>query len=267
MSSDDFDVPVDPALDTRLRRTLSAVAATVTDAPPATIEAKQHLLAQSASVARTSRDRRKRRRWLAIGLATAVVPLAAFTTLAIGPEFVDQIPPKRAFITGVEGGERYWVVPSFHKDSCGRTFGVELMMESDNITGKEWNTAGTAYGEPSEDGGAPGRGCYVYDEAQWLTDPGRVSKLSQRLGGKDQDGDWITLIAVHPTVTTLRVAHDGRATRDVQTQAMPGRPDGPRYAVFTTPARKPQVDLSVQLLTTSGQPAATEPIQINLRRK
>lgn len=107
----------------------------------------------------------------------------------------------------------------------------------------------------------------IYDEAQWLTDPGRVSRLSQRLGGKDQDGDWITLIAVHPTVTTLRVAQDGRATRDVQTEAMPGRPDSPRYAVFTTPARKPRVDLSVQLLTTSGRPAATDPIQINLRRR
>ncbi|MEH0830124.1 MULTISPECIES: hypothetical protein [unclassified Micromonospora] len=266
MSTDDLDVPVDPALDARLRRTLSAVASTVTDASPVGTEAKQHLLAQSASVVRTRRDRRKRRRWLAIGLAATVVPLAAFTTLAIGPEYVDQIPPKDAFITGVEDGERYWLVPSFHKDSCGRTSGVELMMQSNNIIGKEWNTAGTAYGEPSEDAGAPGLGCYVHDEAQWLTDPRRVSKLSQRLGGKDQDGDWITLIAVHPTVTTLRVAHDGGATRDVQTQALPDRPGGPRYAVFTTPARKRQIDLSVQLLTTSGQPAATESIQINLRR-
>lgn len=267
MSVDDFEVPVDPALDARLRRTLSAVAATVTDAPPATIEPEQRLLAKSASVTRSPRDRGRRRRWLAIGLASAVVPLAAFTTLAIGPEYVDQIPPKNAFITGVEDGERYWVVPSFHKDSCGRTFGVELMIESNNIIGKEWNTAGIAYGEPSEDVAAPGLGCYVYDEARWLTDPGRVSRLRQRLGGKDQDGDWITLIAVHPTVTTLRVSQDGRVTRDVQTQAMPGRPDGPRYAVFTTPAGKPQVDLSVQLLTTSGLPAATDPIQFNLRRR
>lgn len=266
MNTGDFDVPVDPALDARLRRTLNAVASTVTDASPVGTEANQHLLARSASVVRTRRDRRKRRRWLAIGLAATVVPLAAFTTLAIGPEYVDQIPPENAFIAGVEDGERYWLVPSFHKDSCGRTFGVELMMESNNIIGKEWNTAGTAYGEPSEDAGAPGLGCYVYDEAKWLSDPGRVSTLSQRLGGKDQDGDWITLIAVHPTVTTLRVAHDG-ATGDVQTQALPGRPDGPRYAVFTASARKRQVDLSVQLLTTSGQPAATEPIQINLRRR
>jgi hypothetical protein len=267
MSTDDFDLPVDPALDARLRRTLHAVASTITDAAaPVDIEAKQHLRAQSASMVRTRRDRRKRRRWLAIGLAATVAPLAAFTTLAIGPEYVNEIPPKDAFITGVQDGERYWLVPSFHQDSCGRTFGVELLMENNNIIGKEWNTAGTTYGEPSEDHAAPGLGCYVYDEAQWLTDPGRVSALSQRLGGKDRDGDWITLLAVHPTVSTLRVAHDGGATGDVQTQALPGRPDGPRYAVFTTPARKRQIDVSVQLLTTSGRPAASEPVRISLRR-
>lgn len=258
MSNDDFDLPVDPALDARLRETLKAVAATITDGTHVQQEAARHVVAQSASVVRTRRDRRKRRGWLAIGLAAAVVPVAAFTTLAIGSEYVDQIPPENALVNGSEDGERYWLVPSFSKDACGRTFGgVTLVLESNNIIGKEWNTARVAYGEAPNDSG-----CFVSDEAQWLADPGRVDKLSQRLGGDDQD--WITIIAVHPTVTALRVTDDTRATRDVSTQPLPDRPNGPRYAVFTTPARNPQVHLSIQLMTAAAQPATTRPLKINL---
>ncbi|GIJ11964.1 hypothetical protein ACFFMR_32655 [Micromonospora andamanensis] len=260
MSNEDLDLLVDPALAARLRGTLNAVAATITDVAPVH-EAPQHVPAQPATVVGTRRG--WRRRGLAIGLAAAVVPVAAFSALAIGPGDVDQIPPRDAFVTGSADDERYWLVPSFHRDACGNTFGgAELVMESNNIVGKEWNTASVAYGEAPKDG-APGSGCYVSEESQWLTDPGRVGKLSQRLGGKDQDGDWITLIAVHPTVTTLRVAEDARATRDVRTQPLPDRPGGPRYAVFTTPARNPKVNLSVHLLTADSQPAA-EPLEIVL---
>ncbi|MCX5121759.1 hypothetical protein OG992_31790 [Micromonospora sp. NBC_00362] len=264
MSTDDFDLAIDPALDARLRGTLNAVAATITDASPVRPETKQHILAQSASVVRTRRDRRKRKRWLAIGLAAAVVPVAAFSTFAIDSGDVGRIPPKTAFVSGSEDGERYWLVPAVHKDVCGKTFGgVELAFERADAPGRGQANSGVAWGEAPK-GGAPGTGCYVNDEARWLADPGRVAKLSQRLGGKDQNGDWITMIAVHPTVTTLRVTDDTNITRDVPTHARPDRPDGPRYAVFTTPARKPQVDLSVRLLTTTGQPATTEPFKIEL---
>ncbi|MFC7548674.1 hypothetical protein [Plantactinospora sp. GCM10030261] len=264
MSNDDVDLAVDPALDARLRGTLNAVAARITDADPVKGTVKPHIVAQSATVVNPRRVRRRRRRWLPVSLAAAVVPVAAASTLAIGPGDVDQIPPKDAFISGSEDGERYWLVPSFHSDACGNTVGgAELVMEDNNTVGEGWNTASVAYGEAPR-GGSPGSGCYVSDQAQWLTDPGRVDKLSQRLGGKDQDGDWITLIAVHPRVTTLRIADNARATRDVHTHTLPNQPDGPRYAVFTTPARKPEVNLSVHLLAANSQPVTTDPITINL---
>lgn len=235
MNTDDLDLLIDPDLDRRLRRTLHAVAETVTDEPSPV----------PARTARTDDRSRKRRRRVA-ALALAALPLVAFAYV-LGPEYVDQIPPRDAFITGEAAGERYWVVPAFHADGCGETApGVELVTESRNNVGQEWDTGGFAYGEwtppppgrdlrPSEERGqaleSDEPACVDIDESAWLADPSRFAAMHGRLGA-DEAGPWITVLAVHPSVAEVRFSANG-TTQTVSTTPEPSRPDGPRYAVFT----------------------------------
>lgn len=126
---------IDTELDQRLRRTFSAVAATVdTDPVPWAVQ-----------------PQRRRRRWvIGAGIAVVAVPLAAAATIGFGPEHVDRIPPENPLLSGTLDGERYWVVDAFHTDTCDRPMdGVELLIQESNIVGQEWNTVGY---QPSGDG-------------------------------------------------------------------------------------------------------------------
>ncbi|MBB5867213.1 hypothetical protein F4553_000592 [Allocatelliglobosispora scoriae] len=226
--------PSDPALDARLRSTLRQVAAAAI--PPGHPE--------PAARAVTAPARRPRRRWRpALVLAAVLVPLTA-AGVVLGREYVDQIPPKNVFYTGVAAdGERYWLVPSFHDNPCDPALphpGIEWLQEARNSVGGEWASAGFTYGDYD------GRTCAV-DEAPWLADPGRVGVGSSRLGA-DEQGERLYVVGAHPTVVTLRVTVGGR-TFDVGTVPVPGRADGPRYAAFPVPAGQP---IEVSMLDGAG---------------
>ena len=244
MTNHEPDLLIDAELDRRLRRSLTAVAETVT-VEPLTGAATIRTEAPSPRYAK-----RRNRRRLAIALALAALPLAAFG-YALAPEDVDQIPPKNAFLTGSDAGKRYWVVPSFHKDSCGRPMdGVELVAENTNKVGQEWKTAGLAYGDEKVIG-EPAMGCYEVDESAWLADPSRTAKMSQPV---DESSSWprIVVLAVHPSVTAVRITAVGLSPRTVPTEPMPSRPDGPRYTAFVTPSEPGGADIQWTLLTSNG---------------
>jgi hypothetical protein len=248
MTRGDIDLSVPPELDRRLRRALTMVAETVHDAPfasAAPVPAGQPLVAPQP--AQTHTRNRKRRRRIALALALAAVPLAAFG-YAYSQVTVDQIPPKNAFIAGAEAGERYWLVPSFHQDACDRKFdGVELVEDSLNKVGHEWSTVGIAYGDVKQVGGQ-GSGCREVDETAWLRDPTRTGMSYTHLGG-GLSGSWIVVLAVHPSVTSVRINSSDRAPRIVLTTPTPTQQDGPRYAVFTTPNPS---ELQLTMLTADG---------------
>lgn len=78
MSNDDFDLPIDPQLDDRLRRTLSAVAATVTDDGRAHDKLDQPTIPMlPAAVTLIGRDTRRKRRQFRPVRVTAVAASAA----------------------------------------------------------------------------------------------------------------------------------------------------------------------------------------------
>ena len=152
-------------LDRRVRDTLHAVASTVTE-PGALAPVPP------ASVTSAPRPGRRRLRFAAV-LAAVALPLAAAAYVA-GSEYVDQLPPRTAIVTGDAHGERYWLIPGRVRDDCGqRTANVELVLDRDNEVGQEWSTVGTWYGDPimeviSQSQGT-GRRCGV-DESAWLAD-------------------------------------------------------------------------------------------------
>jgi hypothetical protein len=228
MTTEDLDLMIDPELDRRLRHSLRAVAATVTEDP-------------APAVVRPRRSSRRRR--VAIGLGLATLPLAAFG-YALGSEYVDEIPPRNAFISGSDADGRYWLVPAFHKQDCDKVFpGVEMIAERDNKVGEEWNNWSFMYGDGS---GPPG--CVVEEVSTWLADPTRLVAHGRPSGGKP----WVVTFGVHPTVTQLRVTTPDGTVRLVPTVPRPDRPAGPRYAAFTIPATA--TSATVSLLTADGTP-------------
>jgi hypothetical protein len=263
MSVDNRDPPVEAELDARLRRTLSQVALTIGDTTPGSA-------APLAAAAPAAAGRPARRRWrprlVAIGVALAAVPLAGFAYLQFGPEHVTEQRlvqlQQGALAAGGAKPNRYWLVASFHTDSCGRPMpGVELVAESANQVGTEWSTAVVAYGEPisSRTNGpvADARsGCLRYDEGEWLKEPSRFALGITRLGQHDDpdDGDWALLAAVHPTVHGLRITTPGSPIRTISTVPRANRPNGPRYAVIVLPATATRAQLL--LLDAQGVPVA-----------
>lgn len=134
----------DLELDQHLRRTLAAVADTVHEEP-------------TRAPAATSRSRRWRL-FVAAGVSIAAVPLAAAAIVNFGPEYVDEIPPSNPIISGSIDGERYWVVDGRVSPRCeGHPSGIELIAEENNLVGREWNTSGAFFGEPTTNGCAPTR--------------------------------------------------------------------------------------------------------------
>ncbi|HZA30123.1 MAG TPA: hypothetical protein VE462_01210 [Propionibacteriaceae bacterium] len=203
----------DAELHQHLRRTLHAVAATIAEPPSTATSAAPH--------------RRGRRILLGLGAIAVAAPLAAGGLFGLGPEYVDELPPGNVITTGILDGERYWMVESFHRDSCGQLMpGVELVVEERNIIGQEWSTTGYSYGEPIEvaRNGLEVRVC-GYDTTQALADPAVSFSSGAQVGDA-----MIWIYAVHPDVTALRVTIDGAA------QAVPVHPvDAAGYALIELP--------------------------------
>lgn len=193
----------DPELDQRLRRTLAAVAATVDE---------------DLSPVRKPR-RRHRRLAIAAGATIAAVPLAAGAWVQFGPEYVDRIPPANPIISGSLDGERYWVVDSFHTDSCDQPMpGVELIIEESNILGQEWNTHGVAYGEPGTDDCG-------------LRQPADPSATYYYDAGSQVGGGMVWMGALHPDVDQVRIALGGGDAFDADVFAH----EGDSYYVLEVP--------------------------------
>lgn len=225
----DFD-PVDEQLDAHLRRTLTTVAATITDTTRATAGA--------------SRPRRRRRAVRIAGvaaIATAALTAVAWNKFDEGE--ISRIPVEAAVLMGSADGFDWWLIPSAaiegHTNPCGVPMpGVEVVSDDANKPGLEWNTGGVAYGEPS---GIAKYTCSAdeleVDEAAWLDDPSQVSGLFARLGDNDNPGSpWISAFAVHPSVTEIEIRVDGGAPINAPTVALRTRPTGPRYSAATLPA-------------------------------
>lgn len=228
-------------LDERLRRTLHAVADAMPEAAPAA----------------TPRRSRKR---TALLLAALVVPLAA-AGYVLGAEYVDEIPPRNPLLTGDAHGERYWLIPGRVKDDCGvKISAVELVVEEWNTVGQEWMTSSVGYGDPvvhmigtptvsplpggGEVREGMSRRCGV-DESAYLADPARFGSGHVLL-----DGDRIYQLAMHPTVTAIRVTTP-RGTETLATITPPDRPDGPRYVAFDVPDSSAVIE--VTLLDAAGR--------------
>lgn len=244
MTVEDLDLSVEPELDARLRRTLSAVASTIGDttrgsgAPLAT--------ATSPGAGRPSSRRRWQRKLVVIGVALAAVPLAGFAYLQFGPEHVTEPKLRQlqegALAAGGAAPNRYWLVASFHTDGCGQPMpGVELVAEWANQVGTEWRTGGIAYGEPIHDPS----GCLRVDERKWLKQPSRFALGITRLGRPvaPDGGDWVLLTAVHPSVHALRITTPASPVQRIPTVPRPDRPNGPRYAVVVLRASTTKAQL------------------------
>ncbi len=195
-------------LDRHLRRTLAAVAATVHEVPA------------DGLVAVPRRPRHRRRLMMGAGVAIAAVPLAAAAVVQFGPEYVDRIPPANPIITGNLDGERYWVVDGREIPRCeGSPSGVELMAEADNLVGREWNTFGYFFGEPTRDGCAQ----------RPAEDPPEYTYFSD--GGSTVGDGMVWMGALHPQVDQVRVSLDGRDPFD----AVTFKHEGGTYYVLEVP--------------------------------
>ncbi|KRF30252.1 hypothetical protein [Nocardioides sp. Soil805] len=201
----------DQDLERRLRDSLHMVADTLTEddfAPPA-----------PPAPTRTS----YRRRRVALGIGALAVPLAlaAGAFVREGPEYVDTIAPERIVATGSVGGSSYLLVESDRTDECGRPVtGVELVEESENLLGSEWNTSGYEYGEYVE------RPCgFVNDPTRYLEDPALFIDSGVEVGDS-----FVWVYAVHPDVDTVRIT-SGEFTEDLPVYEV----DGAGYAPFEIP--------------------------------
>ena len=196
----------------RVRHTLRAVAATVSQTEPSPAGA-------------STEPRRVRRRWrIGLGLGAVAIPLviAASAFVRQGPEFVDTIPESDIIATGSVDGSRYLLIENTRTDRCGAPVtGVELVEESENLVGSEWNTSGMQYGEESADPAS----CEVATD-RYLADPALYNDGGTRVGDS-----FVWLWAVHPDVTTVRITADGY-TEDLPVYSV----DGAGYALFEIPA-------------------------------
>jgi hypothetical protein len=225
----DFD-PIDPELESHLRRTLTTLAATVDDIAP--------------TVSTSMRPRRRRVRVGAIAgaavIATASLGFVAWNVVEEGE--IERIPGDAAILNGTADGYDWWLIPSTaiegHTNPCGEPHpGVEVVSADANKPGLEWNTMGVTYGEPTAITRytcAPDE--YDFDRAAWLANPARADRGTTRLGdNNDPDSPWITALAVHPSVTAIEITIDDAEPFNVTTVSHPAQPDGPRYTAATAP--------------------------------
>jgi hypothetical protein len=231
-------------LEAHLRRTLHAVAGTVTD------EARP--LAPAPPRRRPVR-RGGRLVFAAAGLAGASgLGLVAWDRWEDGE--IRRIPTEKAVMQGraAEGGA-WWLLPSaeLHPQACPSS--VEMVSAARNRSGDEWNTGGVVYGELVD----PRQPCP--DQRPWLADPTRFSLGSSSLGtssdGWDEDSAVGWFGTFHPTVARLRVTDRAGTTSVVDTVALPDDPDGPRFAAFTTPPGASEGTV-VELLRADGSVVA-----------
>ncbi|KAB2349655.1 hypothetical protein [Actinomadura rudentiformis] len=185
------------------------------------------IIAEPPVAPSTGRPRSRRRRAIvAGGLALATVPLLGFSYLHVESEYVDRLPTENALVHGKAGRDEYWLVPSFHKDTCQRPeSGVELVSKRRNILGAEWDTAGVG----QRRSGCPA-GEVTFDRA------GEADLLATRLGNRnDPERAWAVIGAFHPDVRTVRVITSGKP-RSASTLPRADNPNGPRYIALTLPA-------------------------------
>ncbi len=181
-------------LDEHLRRTLAAVAATVEQR------------SADGSVPVPPHSLRRRRLIVGAGVTIAAIPLAAAAMVRFGPEYVDEIPPANPIVSGHLDGERYWVVDGREILGCaGFPSGVELIAEEDNVVGKEWNTVGAFFGEPTAEGCAP-RPADGQPEDTYYSD-----------GGLMVGDGMLWMGALHPDIDHVRVSLGSGEPVDVET--------------------------------------------------
>lgn len=184
----------DHELDQHLRRTLAAVAATVTEVPTADAAQSPH------------RSRRRRRLIVGAGTVIAAIPLAAAAVVGFGPEHVDRIPPADPIVSGIVDGEKYWVVDGRDIPRCeGHPSGIEVIAEESNIVGQEWNTFGYFFGRPTDDLCAP----LATDEP-----PAHTYDYD---GGQTIGDGMLWVGALHPDIDQVRVSLDSDAPFDAET--------------------------------------------------
>ncbi|YCK32720.1 hypothetical protein ACNF49_01020 [Actinomadura sp. ATCC 39365] len=231
MNNRETDVAIEPELDSRLRRTLSAVAMTVGD------------IDEPQVAPFPTRPRLPRRRRLASALGTVMImaPLLGFAYVQVGAEYVDRLPTENALFQGRSGTDQYWLVPSFHQDPCGKPMpGVELVSRRRNIVGAAWDTAIVTYGRANADA----KGCFTAGPQS--ASPGQADIAVTRLGpGDDHTTDWIVFGAFHPSVHSVRLTAGDAATRTVSTLPRTDDPAGPRYAALTMPASVTQATITL----------------------
>lgn len=235
--------PDDTALSEHLRRTLRAVAETITDNGQAPTSDTVVPFVERPS----SRPARKN---IAIAAAIAVtgLGLVAWNTLEDGE--IERIPTEAALMQGSTEGFDWWLIPSAaigHTNPCGVAFpGVELVSSSTNKPGQEWNTGGVNYGLNLLDEQAPEDGTFTYDcsnpqsefdETAWFGDPTLMNVGFTRLGrNNDPDSPWGAFAAMHPTIEQINVIVDGNTIDTIDTVTKTDEPSGVRYAGFTIPS-------------------------------
>lgn len=243
-TTDDLDIN-DP-LAAHLRRTLHAVADTVTDDQPEPM---------TPGAPRRPATRRAKR---PIVLVASLGVLAACSLAALHqlePGEIERIPTEAALIAGTTANRtNWWLIPSaaIHPSParCNPPAAAELVSEATNKAGQEWNTGGVVYGDPIN----PTRADSCYDETTWLANPARFAMGATRLGDNDDPSSpWGYFTTVHPTITTINVTADDQDPITVDTEPLPERPDGPRFAAFTVPPDTHTV--TVQLRTADGTTA------------
>ncbi len=200
------------AVEQRVRNALRAVAETVD---------QDGLAATPRSSVRRSSSR-KRRIALVVGAVTLVpVGFAAAAVVNEGPEYVDTISPERIVMEDSVDGSRYLLMETERTDECGNPVtGVELVEESKNLLGSEWNTGGFQYGEPVE------RACgHVNDTSRFLENPALFTASGTEVGDT-----MVWVYAVHPDVDTVRIT-SGDFSEDLTVYEV----DGAGYAPFEIP--------------------------------
>jgi hypothetical protein len=224
----DHGTPGSRDVETRLRHDLSVVANTL----------EMEHFATSGRQAGSANPRTKRRLALGVGALAVPLALAAGAFVQEGPEYVDTIAPDRIVATGSVDGSRYLLVESDGSDACGNpTTGVELVEESENLLGSEWNTSGYEYGEyvDTDCGGA------VIDTSRYLKDPALFTDSGVEVGDS-----YVWIYAVHPDVDTVRIT-SGDYTKDLRVYEV----DGAGYAPFEIPK---EMDSYTSELYIDGQP-------------
>jgi hypothetical protein len=198
------------AVEQRVRHTLHAVAATVTEDT------------RTYTARPTAARKPHRRRRIAVGVGALAIPLtmAAAAFVHEGTEYIAPIPTERIVMTGSVDGSNYLLVETDRTDKCGLPIpGVELVEEKKNLLGSEWNTTGYYYGEETA------ASCDYIDTSRYLKNPALYSDSGAEVGDS-----FVWVYAVHPDVTAVRIT-SGDYSKDLKVFEV----DGAGYAPFEIP--------------------------------